>query len=188
MKLCSIEGCDKKYLAKGYCVMHYKRNRKYGEPNITLKTPYGEPLEYFYHFIKIETDDCIEWPYGKRNGYGRIIYKGKNTFVHRLALMLTLGEPPEDKPLALHAPGACHNRSCFNPRHLYWGNQKDNRADTIIDGTEVRGEKHGKAKLTENQVLEIRADNRTQRIIAEQYSVSRTTVSDIKTRKRWSWL
>lgn len=36
MTVCSIEGCEKKYEAKGYCKSHYNRFRKYGNP---LATP-----------------------------------------------------------------------------------------------------------------------------------------------------
>ena len=28
MKTCSVEGCTRKYLAKGFCGMHYERNRR----------------------------------------------------------------------------------------------------------------------------------------------------------------
>ncbi len=187
MRLCSIEGCEKKHKGHGYCGMHFQRYKKYGDPNFTSRALIGELLEYFYEAIKLETDDCIIWPYSKQSGYGIVRYKGKEVRVHRLALTIAKGEPPEDKPNALHAPGICHNRACFNPRHLRWGSHKDNNADTILDGTEVRGEKHGRAKLTEAQVLEIREDSRLQREIAEEYGISGPTVSSIKTRKSWSW-
>lgn len=37
MKICSIEGCGKERLCKGYCGMHYTRFLKYGDPNRILK-------------------------------------------------------------------------------------------------------------------------------------------------------
>jgi len=42
--VCEIEGCDKKYLSKGLCLMHYARNRKYGEvgPAKRLRAKAGE--------------------------------------------------------------------------------------------------------------------------------------------------
>ena len=36
-KKCSIDGCKKPYLAKGYCRMHYKRVRSHGDPYIVLQ-------------------------------------------------------------------------------------------------------------------------------------------------------
>ncbi len=48
-----------------------------------------------------------------------------------------------------------------------------------------RGEERGGAKLTEEQVLAIRADSRTKSEIARAYSVSVPTIIDIKLRKKW---
>jgi hypothetical protein len=32
MKICSVEGCNKKHEAKGYCTMHYQRLLRHGDP------------------------------------------------------------------------------------------------------------------------------------------------------------
>lgn len=31
MKICTVEGCDRKHIAKGYCTMHYQRVKHRGE-------------------------------------------------------------------------------------------------------------------------------------------------------------
>lgn len=41
MKSCSIDGCDKAVLARGWCPKHYKRWRYYADPNIVY--PKGRP-------------------------------------------------------------------------------------------------------------------------------------------------
>lgn len=33
MKICSVNGCERNHYAKGYCSIHYKRVRKWGDPN-----------------------------------------------------------------------------------------------------------------------------------------------------------
>lgn len=33
--ICKIEGCERRYAAVGFCQMHYKRFRKYGDPMIS---------------------------------------------------------------------------------------------------------------------------------------------------------
>ena len=39
MKVCKIDGCNKKHYAKGYCSYHYERFRKYGDPEIVFPGP-----------------------------------------------------------------------------------------------------------------------------------------------------
>ena len=39
MKICKVDGCNKKHLAKGYCSKHYTRFIKYGDPNKTKEYP-----------------------------------------------------------------------------------------------------------------------------------------------------
>ena len=43
----------------------------------------------------------------------------------------------------------------------------------------------GEAKLTAEQVLEIRASSETQRVLAERYGVSKALVGRIKRRELW---
>lgn len=32
MRICSIEGCEKKHAARGFCAKHYRGCRRYGDP------------------------------------------------------------------------------------------------------------------------------------------------------------
>jgi len=64
-------------------------------------------------------------------------------------------------------------------------------ADTIDHGTAPRGERHGGAVLDEPAVLEIvaRLDaGNTHQAIADAFSVSRNTITDIAKGKNWTWL
>lgn len=51
-----------------------------------------------------------------------------------------------------------------------------------------KGEGHSQAKLTAEQVLAIRADDRLQKDIAKAHGISQAAVSDIKCRRRWGYL
>jgi Trp operon repressor len=75
--------------------------------------------------------------------------------------------------------------------NLCWGTPAENYADRDAHGTTARGERQGLAKLTENDVLRIRAllaEGLSQREIAEKFRVSDVTVSDIGHRRTWTHL
>ena len=58
-------------------------------------------------------------------------------------------------------------------------------------GRSTRGEKSSNARLTEQDVYEIRRMlNRgiLQRVVAKKYGVSQRAISDIKTGETWGWL
>lgn len=133
------------------------------------------------------TEECIEWPFSTRSGYGQINVEHHPTPASRYVLILHTGEAP-DGMLACHGP--CHNTLCVNPLHLYWGSQADNMQDTIRDGTRThtRGSKNGSSKIDEKTALAIFHDRRTQHQIAHHYDISRSTVAAIKVGARWSWL
>lgn len=129
---------------------------------------------------------CWIWGRGKNtNGYGVFNRGGKRYYAHRAVLQFVTQREGEDL-FATHGP--CHTKNCVNPAHLSWQGAHGNMADKVRDGTHVRGERHGQNKLTEEQVHAIRADARSQSHIAAAYRVARTTVRDIKTRRKWGWL
>jgi len=139
--------------------------------------------------LLLETDECILWEYNTNHkGYGQVYLNAKSVAVHKTALEKRFGPAPRNKPLCLHKPLVCHNRNCFNYRHLYWGNYQDNKRDQVLDGEHLIGERHGMAKLTEEDVKSTYHDARTQPEIATQYGVSRSAISGIKNHKNWRWL
>ena len=182
---CSIDGCGGKRDARGWCKTHYNRWKRHGDP-LSGRTPDGEPLKFLQDIVDNPREGCVIWPYTTGwNGYGQIRFEERNQNAHRVALILATGEDPQH----LEACHTCRNRDCVNPVCLSWGAKSQNLGeDRLRDGTDNRGEKHGKAKLTEYQVMEIYNDPRTHREIAEEYGISQGTVAAIKTGKNWGWL
>ena len=41
IRICSIDGCDKRTIARGWCRVHYYRWRAHGDPNMLLRAPNG---------------------------------------------------------------------------------------------------------------------------------------------------
>ena len=82
------------------------------------------------------------------------------------------------------------NKRFVNPSHLFSGTQLDNARDRDQKGRGVfilpqKGEAHPMAKLTEEDVLAIRADPRTLTQIAKDYNVTNHAICSIRLRKTW---
>lgn len=56
----------------------------------------------------------------------------------------------------MHVCHHCDNPKCVRPSHLFLGTNNDNRQDSVSKDRHARGERHGMAKLTDEQVAEIR--------------------------------
>lgn len=128
---------------------------------------------------------CIEWNKGRnRKGYGVAYRDGRCWRAHRLAWVDAHGPIP-DGLLVLHR---CDNPSCVNVDHLFLGTAADNTADMIAKDRAARGEAHGMAKLTEDDVRAIYAARgiRSHRAIAAEYGVSASTVQRIHTGETWT--
>ncbi len=55
----------------------------------------------------------------------------------------------------------------------------------IVPPPRGQGERNGHAKLTDNQIYEIRASNNSNNILAKQYNVSQGTIQSIKSYRTW---
>ncbi len=182
--ICEIEGCDKHHDARGWCSMHYQRWQKYGNPmggNSRFKTP----EESFEARTMWEPNSgCLIWTGHTNNrGYGTIMANGKLQRTHRYAWEQSNGIIPE----GMHVLHRCDNPPCCNPYHLFLGTHQDNMDDMIKKGRKnpPKGERVNTAKLTETDVIAIRADIRLQKEIAVDYGVGETTIGRLKRRITW---
>jgi hypothetical protein len=134
-----------------------------------------------------QTDNgCKEWSACRfAQGYGVVRVAGKNMKAHRLSLEHSLGRPLRDGMFALHS---CNNPPCCNPEHLREGTNQENVDDKLRAGRQPRGETNGNAKLTLNQVNEIRTNpNRlSQYQLADTYGVRRPCIAKIQRGKTWN--
>lgn len=153
----------------------------------------GSFLDRFWARVKkLPGNGCWEWQ-GRieKNGYARIRLENsrERVLVHRLSYELTVGSIPKGK-LVLHD---CDNRRCVRSSHLFIGTQKNNMEDMIAKGraNKAQGERHGMAKLSEQQVralLAAYANGSSQMALALKYGVHFMTVHKIVNGKRWAHL
>jgi hypothetical protein len=139
----------------------------------------------------IPFSECHWWTGALAGGGYGSIRDGVMRPAHRVAYELYKGPIPEGL-VVMHS---CDNPACVNPRHLSVGTQQDNVDDMFRKGREcvdrewTAGERNGRAKLTTQQVLEMRArvaGGEKQRDMMAEYGLSEGLVSMIIRRKRWS--
>lgn len=130
---------------------------------------------------------CWEWPGNRdRDGYGYIKVCGKRLQAHRLMYEVLVGPIPEGFQVLHH----CDNPPCWRPDHLFVGTHLDNVADRQTKGRHARGSRVAGAKLTEEQVLEIRRRYRLGGVsmgtLAREFGLFDTTAA-AKIIKRVTW-
>jgi hypothetical protein len=118
-------------------------------------------------------------------GYGRVgLWRNgqkKMMLVHRLVCMAFHGLPIDPSLDACHDDGRPSN---CRPDNLRWDTRSGNFADQERHGTRRIGAAHWRARLTRDQVIEIRrllAGGKFQRDIAAEFGVAQTTIHRIAT-------
>jgi len=142
---------------------------------------------------------CWPWTASLNKGYGQLgagpcppgvsRNSRRNILAHRFAYELEGGAVPDGMDV-LHR---CDNPRCCNPAHLFLGTQADNVSDMDAKGRRItpdrRGEGHGNARLTENDVKEIRSlyASRTmsQSELGRLFGVTQVQISSIVRRESW---
>lgn len=185
--LCQIDGCGKDARHLGWCVAHYKRYNRYGDPTAGSSSRYKTPDVAFMARSVMNDSGCIEWTGScDRKGYGQLRIGGKLIKAHRYAVEREIGPIPSGM-VVMHT---CDNPKCVNVDHLQVGTQTDNVRDMDAKGRRVNNQCRGmasyNAKITDDDVKAIRSDKRRQVDIAASYGIAQTVVSKIKLYQAWS--
>jgi hypothetical protein len=135
----------------------------------------------------VRGDGCWGWRGSYLDGYAathapRVDRKYKTFRVSRVVLARKLGRDLAPGECACHS---CDNPGCVNPDHLWAGTYSDNARDRDAKGRGAHfgplGSTNGQAKITKDQVYEIRAATGTQKEIAARFGIGQSQVSQIKT-------
>lgn len=182
---CSVEECMSPVVARGWCSKHYDRWLRTGNPLMNFGVLGDDSILRFWQRVRLTADDtrCWEYPIQTKNDYPKVWMNGRTWKAHRFVWFLTYGY--ETKMILRHT---CDNTYCVNPKHLLEGTVKDNAHDAMSRGRNAKGEIHGMAKLTEDQVRQIRIlmqKDTSLTEVAQAFNVSSATIADVRNRKTW---
>lgn len=79
----------------------------------------------------------------------------------------------------------CDNGLCMNVDHMLLGTQLENIQDCVDRERTARGERNAWSKLTEQDILDIRASTLSQTELSRVFGVGQDQISRIIHRKRW---
>jgi hypothetical protein len=125
-----------------------------------------------------------------KQGYGFIGIAMRQVRVHRYSWEIHFGPIPVNT-CVLHD---CDNPSRVNPLHLFLGTRPQNTADMVSKKRQAYGQRNGQARLTEEQVLEIRQRRRTGGVgnncnaLAREFGVSPASITLITKGVNWRHL
>ena len=111
--------------------------------------------------------------------------RGRCFLTHRLVLIAFDGPCPDGMECR-HLNGDPRDNRLAN---LRWGTRQENAADKALHGRTIIGTKHHNARLTPGDVVEIRAllaAGMPQRDIAEMFSVSQPSITNIHLGRTWA--
>ncbi len=146
---------------------------------------WGPLAERFWRSVH-KTDGCWLWN-GARNylGYGQIKIAGKLRRATHAALIVHGSDVPGGS-VVLHS---CDNPRCVRPSHLSIGTQAENVADMLTKKRDARGSRRGTAKLSEADVLSIRARfaaGSSMYRLAKDSGVAHSTIRRLILRRTWT--
>lgn len=146
--------------------------------------PSARRRELFWRWVDIGgPDECWPWLlHLDDKGYGHATVEGWRTTAHRIAYALDTGHLP-DGLVVMHS---CDFRPCCNPAHLDAATQAANLDDMRRKGRagdhRVFGEQHGRCKVTDAQVFELkilRESGWTQQQLATLFGVGQSQIGRI---------
>lgn len=128
-------------------------------------------------------------PQHKPDGYCHISLGRKNRKTLRISRMvLETFDPLNEMEQACHINGVRHDNRLEN---LRWDTRKGNEKDKLKHDTHTRGQRNGRATLTNAQVVEIKrmlAAGMSNPEVARKIGSTRQVIYHIASGRKWLWI
>jgi len=177
-KLCNNIFTVNPWSPKVFCTAYcgYKNRKK------TIQERFNEKV------LPPNENGCMLWIGGKgKQGHGRFEYNNRLGGAHRYSYELHIGEITK----GMFVCHKCDIPSCVNPEHLFLGSPKDNMIDAKNKGRGNCGrfENHGSAKLSKEEVKQIRdlynSNIYSQAELSRLYNIKPPAMGSIVHNKTW---
>ena len=123
-RTCTIDGCDTKRVARGWCDKHYRRWKKHGDPLAVKEIHTAGAAESFQLRTRRE-GDCLIWTGANTPaGYGIITDHGRSKYVYRWVWEQHNGPIPDAMQVDHYV---CFNPACCEITHLRLTTHKQNQ-------------------------------------------------------------
>ena len=137
-----------------------------------------------------DPEKCWDWLSTTNNaGYPLFSLKGEMVSAIRLLYQIYYKRRIPKGWIVSHT---CKNNSCVNPGHLYITTRSERTQEALRNREYIpasqKGQKNPNSKLTEDDVVSIREkkdQGATHQELADEYNVTKTTISQIVNRKLW---
>ncbi len=174
MRICKIEGCDRKHEALGYCAKHYRRFKIYGDPLYTQFEMHGmeNTTEYnSWHCMKNRCHNPNGKDYHCYGGRGiKVCDRWRNSF---MAFFKDMGP----KPFIRAKIDRIDNDGDYTPDNCQWVSNTENLRHTSA------------TRLTMQKAEEIRKRYKigklTQKALGLVYGVSSNLIWYVVNNKTW---
>ena len=189
---CSVETCGRDARNLGWCVRHYQRWRKYGNPlgggrfHRPRNMSFGEAVEWYLSRAEKDGECLISTNRTNSRGYVIVAINGRRWRLHRAVLVHCLGRELKADEEARHR---CHRTECIKPDHLEAGSHQDNMDDMVRAGRGRSGQRSGEnnsaAVFTSAQVEDIRIQHSSgvsQAELARRFQSNSATICRIVNR------
>jgi hypothetical protein len=172
MIICKIENCERKYYSKGYCLKHYMRFKKHGDPLFTSRHYHNKSKSKIYKCWMAIKQRCLNPNCKVFKNYGARNIKICARWMDFRNFYQDMGDIPNDMEI-----DRIDNDGNYEPGNCRWASHAENSRNRSC------------VKLSMGKANDIRrvykAGGITQRALADIYDLTSGGINETINNKRW---